>query len=875
MNKITRCALLVNRFSYPRYRVLYPALLTSSICLFSPVSLGVSEVKTYDIDLERQSLYSALEALSRIAGFQLGISLDSDSLTLSQETIEPLKGAYTSQEVVEKILDGTGIQYHWQGPQNLSVGEKPEPPEPPVTKVLPEPALPSIEEISVTGSNIRGTRSASPLFVFDRKDIQNTGAKSVSEFLKYLPQTFGGGASEGAISSIKGVGADLNVTGASGINLRGLGNEATLTLLNGHRMAAVGFGDVVDISMIPLEAVERIDILTDGASAIYGSDAVSGVVNIILRKNYEGVETRVGYGDVTNGSAYDYDFSQTVGKSWQSGNVLLNYSYRGHDSLGTEDRSFSESAVDPSDLLGENHQQAASLSLNQQLSEGLDAYLEVLYSERDTDTLHARLGGSSALDDNWAKQVSFLSGFNMELSDSWNLDLSVLYTNSSSVAKNQNDSFVTQTKLGTDVRVLDSIFEGEVFESGGGMARLAVGGQYRLEKFTAMSSTSFDGRENIDRDLSAVFAELFVPLVGKGNEQWGARELELTIAARYEDYSKLGNSANPKLGLLWSPVEGVKFRSTYSRSFRAPLLFDMSEITNPVGSTIYMVPDPLAGSASTPALLLTGNNPDLQAERATSWTLGADFKPPLWPGLQVSLTYFDIVYTDQIQKAIAPAEAGNALSEKAYESIVTRNPDFELINFWASQPNFRNPMGLSLEDVDVLIDNRLYNILSVRERGLDFEINHWINSVFGEFIFQIGGTYLLNLSSQLTDTAGSVELLNTPYNPVDLKLRNSVVWNLNDITASLAVYYVDSYKDKRNLEYERTISSWTTVDLNVRYNRGWSAASWLNNTTFSLSVSNLFDRQPPFVANSLGYNFDATNASAMGRRISVDIRKQW
>ncbi len=874
MNKITRCALLVNRFSYPRYRVLYPALLTSSICLFSPVSLGVSEVKTYDIDLERQSLYSALEALSRIAGFQLGISLDSDSLTLSQETIEPLKGAYTSQEVVEKILDGTGIQYHWQGPQNLSVGEKPEPPEPPVTKVLPEPALPSIEEISVTGSNIRGTRSASPLFVFDRKDIQNTGAKSVSEFLKYLPQTFGGGASEGAISSIKGGGADLNVSGASGINLRGLGNEATLTLLNGHRMAAVGFGDVVDISMIPLEAVERIDVLTDGASAIYGSDAVSGVVNIILRKNYEGAETRVGYGDVTNGSAYNYDFSQTVGKSWQSGNVFLNYSHQGHDSLSTEDRSFSESAVDPSDLLGENHRQAATLSLNQKLSEGFDTYLEVLYSERDSDTVHARLGGTTALDDDQVKHATFLSGFKLALSDSWNLDSSVLYTSSSAVAESDSGSFSTQAKLGTDIWVLDSIFEGEVFESSGGMAKLAVGGQYRLEKFTA-SSVLLDGRENIDRDISAVFAELYVPLVGKGNEQWGVRKLELTIAGRYEEYSDLGHSANPKLGLLWSPAEGVKFRSTYSRSFRAPLLYHLSEVTNPVGSSIYLVPDPLADSALTPALLLAGNNPELQAERATSWTLGADITPSLLPSLQVSLTYFNIDYADQIQKVISPAEGGNVLSEKAYESFVTRSPDVELINFWASQPNFRNPLDIGLEDIEVLVDNRLYNILSVRERGLDFEINHWINSVFGEFIFQIGGTYLLNLNSQLTDTAESVELLNTPYNPVDLKLRNSVVWNLNDITASLAIYYVDSYKDKRDLEYESTIPSWTTVDLNVRYNMDWRAASWLNNTTFSLSVSNLFDRQPPFVANSLGYNFDAANASAMGRRISIDISKRW
>ncbi|MBL4838703.1 MAG: TonB-dependent receptor [Kordiimonadaceae bacterium] len=132
-----------------------------------------------------------------------------------------------------------------------------------------------LEEIVITGSHIRGARSASPVFLYGRQDIEQTGVSTVPQFIQTLPQNFGGGISEN--------GGAGNVNGGSGINLRGLGNDSTLVLLNGRRLAPAGVGNFVDISMIPLSAIERIEVLTDGASAIYGSDAVGGVVNFRLR----------------------------------------------------------------------------------------------------------------------------------------------------------------------------------------------------------------------------------------------------------------------------------------------------------------------------------------------------------------------------------------------------------------------------------------------------------------------------------------------------------------------------------------------------------------------------------------------------------------
>ncbi|MGH8445368.1 MAG: TonB-dependent receptor plug domain-containing protein, partial [Solimonas sp.] len=152
-----------------------------------------------------------------------------------------------------------------------------------------------IETIVVTGSNIRRTdkETASPVQVLTREDIERSGKQNIAEVIRSvsadnqgsLPTAFSGGFA----------------TGGAGVSLRGLGLNSTLVLVNGRRMAAYGLADdgqrtFVDLNSIPLEAVERVDILKDGASAIYGSDAVGGVVNIILRNNYEGASVGAAFG---------------------------------------------------------------------------------------------------------------------------------------------------------------------------------------------------------------------------------------------------------------------------------------------------------------------------------------------------------------------------------------------------------------------------------------------------------------------------------------------------------------------------------------------------------------------------------------------------
>ena len=122
-----------------------------------------------------------------------------------------------------------------------------------------------------------------------------------------------------------------------------------------------------------------------------------------------------------------------------------------------------------------------------------------------------------------------------------------------------------------------------------------------------------------------------------------------------------------------------------------------------------------------------------------------------------------------------------------------------------------------------------------------------------------------------------VETLNNVANPVDLKMRNSVSWSRDNISASVFVDYVDSYEDTRQgtVGFGDEIGSWTTVDFTVQYSTEDRLGSLLDDLALSVNIRNLFDRDPPFVVQSVGINMDPTNANAIGRFISFDITKSW
>ena len=195
-------------------------------------------------------------------------------------------------------------------------------------------ADPDVETLVVTGTRLHGYPSASPVYVLDREDMDRRGLLNVEEVLRFLPQNFSSILSGGSYDG----NSPRFTQGSVTANLRGLGEGATLVLVNGRRIAAspAENGTFTDISTIPFSAIERVEVVADGASAIYGSDAVGGVVNFILKKDYRGAESALRYESSSSGGDRRV-FEQTAGASWDSGNVTASFNYSKEDAVYSVD----------------------------------------------------------------------------------------------------------------------------------------------------------------------------------------------------------------------------------------------------------------------------------------------------------------------------------------------------------------------------------------------------------------------------------------------------------------------------------------------------------------------------------------------------------
>jgi outer membrane receptor protein involved in Fe transport len=219
-------------------------------------------------------------------------------------------------------------------PTELPAGVTPATEPAPVIAPAPAPAPAPVEappeksddtkEVVVTGSRIRrkDLSTAAPLAVFNREQIAATGRANVGEFLQTLPEA------SNAINRATNNGGDSSVR----VNLRGINPASTLVLLNGRRLTAGGTGanSSVDLTAIPTNVIERIEVLKDGASAIYGSDAIAGVVNIITRKKIKGAEAVVYGSTATSGPTLDgqqLDVSGIVGTTGEKGSAFLSANY--------------------------------------------------------------------------------------------------------------------------------------------------------------------------------------------------------------------------------------------------------------------------------------------------------------------------------------------------------------------------------------------------------------------------------------------------------------------------------------------------------------------------------------------------------------------
>jgi iron complex outermembrane receptor protein len=192
-----------------------------------------------------------------------------------------------------------------------------------------------LEEVIVTGSRIQRSdfSSISPISVFTETDILESGYVTMEGFVQSIPSVTGG---------FYGSSINNGNHGMATVSMRGLGSHRTLVLLNGRRMPSANTGGFVDLNMVPVSIVERIEVLRDGASTVYGSDAIAGVVNIITKKNFDGANFRFQYDVTDEDDGKIYQAAGLMGASSDRGNVVFGLEYTKREQIMQGDRKFSE-----------------------------------------------------------------------------------------------------------------------------------------------------------------------------------------------------------------------------------------------------------------------------------------------------------------------------------------------------------------------------------------------------------------------------------------------------------------------------------------------------------------------------------------------------
>jgi iron complex outermembrane recepter protein len=201
----------------------------------------------------------------------------------------------------------------------------------------------SLEEVVVTGSRIRrvDAETASPVFVIDSEAILQSGVKTLGDLVQRIP-SISGAATNPAVNNGGGF-------GESNVELRGLDAKRTLVLLNGRRISLVGSptasSGAVDVNQIPVAIIERVEVLKEGAGAIYGSDAIAGVVNFITKKTLEAPEISVDYGTTSENDGKRYSGALSWGAQSETSNFLITGSYTKQEAVSAADRDYARFAL--------------------------------------------------------------------------------------------------------------------------------------------------------------------------------------------------------------------------------------------------------------------------------------------------------------------------------------------------------------------------------------------------------------------------------------------------------------------------------------------------------------------------------------------------
>ncbi|KZC35254.1 UNVERIFIED_ORG: TonB-dependent receptor, partial [Rhodanobacter sp. FW104-R5] len=742
------------------------------------------------------------------------------------------------------------------------------------------PVATNLQTVTVTGTRIRGGSTPSPVITIGSEQIRQEGFTDLGEVIRSVPQNFSGGQNPGVLSgNLAGAGnANQNMTGGSSLNLRGLGADATLTLLNGRRMAYGGFTQAVDISAIPVEAVERIEIVPDGASAIYGSDAVGGVGNVILKRDFDGVTVGTRFGRATQGGLTSREYDITAGTTWRSGGLIATYKDVSVDPIYSSQRGYTKQLVDPSTLYPGSDLRSGLLSVHQSLGDFAELRMDALSSTRNQLHLYNSSGRNSRVTPDTTTTLISPS-LDVWLPNDWTLSLGA------TSGKSEHDQYRLETVMATgattvtdvcycnDSRSYELGAEGPLFQLPGGDARLATGIGYRENEFRNVNHVTRADTIRGSESARFAYAELDLPLIGPDQQVGGVQRLSLTAAVRGEHYSTFGGVTTPKLGVLYDPNPDFTLKASWGKSFKAPTLFEQNYAQN-----AYLLFPSSFGGAGYPAgatvLVLDGGNRNLQPERATTRSVSLAFHPEALRDLEAELSWFRIDYRDRVIQPIA--NASQALSNAIYAPFVDLSPTPQAqADVIAGAGRFYNFVGAPYDPgkVAAIIYTQYANAARQRIRGVDLSGSYRLELGQGALTLR-GSANWLDSTQQTITAQQAYALAGTLFNPPKASSRVGAVWKRGGFTASLFANYRSGVTNRVD---DVKSASFTTFDAALRYATGKRGDAW-SGLEFALSLDNAFDRDPPlYQVRSPLYvaPYDSTNYSAIGRFLSLSVSKHW
>lgn len=850
-----------------------------------------SDERRVEFHIPSQPLMGALMVLAHQA--DVAISFDPEVVGLKKSP--ELQRTCTVTEALDKLLAGTGLSFKYIDDTTITVKRS-------VgsaiglingTRAARKSGARSVNRsgrdanldtiVVVTGSRLMESNAADSYAqrIYDRDALEQSGATTLAQFAEVMPENF---SSVNPISSLFGntVGSSQrgnNVFLGSGFNLSGLGPEATLTLLEGDRWVSGGAsGTFFDLSLLPMNAVADIVTLTGDASAVYGSDAIAGVVNILLRSGRDGNVSGLRYGATSDGGGGQWLFSQRLGESWSGGNGMIAYQRAEQSPVLSTARSYIP-AVNPAiDIVPRQSSSGLLGSLEQELTDGTSVKVHLLYGARDVDD-ESSWFGFRLRRESPAREYGATVHIDTNLTPEWRVGLYGSYSRLVQSLTTSVPGSLVQNELGdSSLAEFALSANAEPFTFYRRPMKVAFGVGMRKETLTVPTSLYRTTYSLPARNVADTYVETLLPLTD-GTRAF-LRRLELSLAAREEYYDFVGPTFNPKAALVWSPSAELSLRATFARSLRPPTLDELATI--PLYYTVN-IPDRASSSGLTDTLVNQSQGlTRLKPERAKTITGGLDYRRDGMLGWAASVSWFRTIFDNRVAAPVVDTPTSDIFTQPELAPYINRSIDPAQVRAIFTSPYFiQDYAGAGPQGVGAMFDDELTNIERTLEEGLETSFRYTSGENSRRISAFVMANYLLRDIYRPTPGSLTVSLVNKVGQPSRLRARSGAVWSRNLWTAAFNVNYTSGFRNTLVLP-PRNVHPWTTLDFRLACQLALPAVS-IQSAQIAFNVRNILNAAPPQVAvptvpiglSLQPVGFDPANASPLGRMISVDLSVSW